>query len=76
MTFGEKVGINYETPNGNHLVLMNKITLKTTISVRGKISTKLLYQVMDPSGGGRYRFFYIKNHPNAKILRLFKPYSY
>ncbi|MDD6210490.1 MAG: hypothetical protein PUB21_07800, partial [Bacteroidales bacterium] len=54
-------------PTG-HSVLLNRVSLKTTTSIRGKVTTKLLYHVMDPARGQ-----YIKLAPSTvkNVFQLF-----
>ena len=78
MAMGDKVGISYEVDvatKERHMVLMNKVTLKTTISVKGKISSKLIYQVMNPAGGGKYCTINFNGIKDAAVYRLVTPYS-
>ena len=77
MSTGDKVGIAYQvgSVNERHAVLMNKVTLKTRLSINGKFSTKIMYQVMDPAGGGRYVNFNFSKTRGVSVLRLVTPYN-
>ena len=77
MTTGDKVGFTYQvgSVDERHAVLMNKVTLKTRLSVKGKFSAKVIYQVMDPANGGRYVNFNLNKTRDVSVLRLVTPYN-
>lgn len=77
MTTGDKVGITYQvgSVDERHAVLMNKVTLKTRLSVKGNFSAKVIYQVMDPGNGGRYVNFDFSKTQGVSVLRLVTPYN-
>ena len=52
-----------------------RISEDSYLQTNGKFSTKIMYQVMDPAGGGRYVNFNFSKTRGVSVLRLVTPYN-
>ena len=78
MQYGDRIGLTYivsdDNQSGYHTVLLNKITKMTINKPNGSKLSKILFQVMDPAGGGSYKPFSIKEFfvNGNNVLKLTK----